>query len=152
MSIQPNRVVGRIIEQVEKSNWPRLESKVHFSKDRGDWTRSFNEPVQSRYATIFHFWVHALRDDLAACSRVADLEGAAGYALCRGQSFSDWKEEICSYEMFTETSLSEDHDVTIYRMQGSECRKSSVALIDGRLLAHFWTHGFGASWRREAVR
>ena len=152
MSIQPNRVVARIIEQVEKSDWPRLESQIHVSKDGRNWTRSFDEPVHSRYATIFHFWVHAFREDLAARSRLEDLEGAAGYALCRGQSFSDWRAEVCSYEIFADASADSGRDVTIYRMQGSECRKSSVALIDGRLLAHFWSHGFGPSWRREAIR
>jgi hypothetical protein len=149
MSIQPNRVLARIIEQVEKSDWPALESDLRSSPDGREWMRCFNEPSHSRYATPFHFWVHALRDDLAARSRVDDLLGVAGYALCRNQSFAEWRVEVGSD---TFLGISAESDATIYEMQASECRRSSVALIGDRLLAHFWEHGCGESWRRRGSR
>ena len=105
-----------------------------------------------RYATEFHFWVHALRDDLAARSRLDDLEGAAGYALCRPQDFDAWRAEVGALGAFASVGTSVAGDATIYRMQGSECRRSSVASFGGRLRAHFWGHGSGESWRRRGIR
>jgi hypothetical protein len=149
MSIQPNRVLARIIEQVERSDWPALEFELRSSPDGREWMRCFDEPMHPRYATPFHFWVHALRDDLAARSRGEDLMGVAGYALCQNQSLADWRAKVGTSTFLGVVSES---DATIYEMQASECRRSSVALIGDRLLAHFWEHGFRESWRRKGSR
>jgi hypothetical protein len=149
MSIQPNRVLARIIEQVENSDWPTLEFDLQWSPDGTEWMRCFDEPVHPRYATPFHFWVHVLREDLVARSRAEDLLGVAGYALCRNLSYAEWRSEVGPIAF---PGVAPTSDATIYEMQASGCRRSSVALIGDRLLAHFWEHGCGASWRRRASR
>jgi hypothetical protein len=37
-------------------------------------------------------------------------------------------------------------------MLESDCRRSSVVESGDWLVAHFWGHGPGPSWRREAIR
>ena len=83
MSIQPNRVVARIIEQVDQSDWPTLPSRLVCRAGRARWVRFYHAPAQARYPTPIHFWVHALRDELTAMGRREDLAGAAAHALCR---------------------------------------------------------------------
>ena len=146
MNIQPNRILARIIEEVERSDWPPLDSRTISSSNRGEWFRYFTAPTQRRYSTPFHFWVHALRDDLHACARGEDLMGMAGYALCQNQSLEDWRSDIGENLPIDPGFESE---ARIYRMQASECRRSSVASNRDRLFAHFWGHGAGESWRRE---
>jgi hypothetical protein len=146
MSIQPNRVLARIIEQVEQSDWLRLTARVVARGESGEWIRLFDEPRSERYATPFHFWVHALRDDLAARGRVEDLVPVAGHALCRTQSVDGWRAELAGVWPEAEGSRTAQ---TIYLMQANECRRSSVALYPDRLITHFWGHGCEASWRRR---
>jgi hypothetical protein len=149
MSIHPNRVLARIVEQVEHSDWPPLTAEVHYLAGGEERISLFDEPVQERYATPFHFWVHALRDDLAARDRVADLVHVAGYALCQAQSLDDWQRELDEVWPVGEAPIRCE---AIYRMQADECRRSSVALLGDRLVAHFWGHGFETSWRRRGSR
>ncbi len=146
MSIQPNRVLTRIIEQVDQSDWPSLRSKVHSSTDGAEWIRVIATPSHQRYATPIHFWVHALREDLTARERREDLVGSAGHALCRNQSLEDWRAEIAEELLPCE---SPGPAARIYRMLASDCRRSSVATAGDWLIAHFWSHGSGESWRRE---
>ena len=149
MSLQPNRALARIIEQVEHSDWPRLRSRVLSSTDGDEWTRFFDEPFHPRYASPFHFWVHALRDDLVARGRQEDLGPVAGRALCQTQAVDEWRRELARVANY-DTTLSGAPE--IYRMQANECRRSSVAISNGRLVAHFWGHGGAPSWRRKATR
>jgi hypothetical protein len=142
MSIQPHRVLSRIVEQVDRSDWPRIEDRWSTSIGE-DSVRLFRAPQDARYATPFHFWVHALRDELDARGRRVDLVGAAGHGLCRDQDPADWRNELSSL-----LELPPPHEMKrIYRMLESECRRSSVAETKDGWIAHFWGHGCEISWR-----
>lgn len=145
MSIQPNRVLARIVEQVEQSDWPRLSARIVSCPGGGEWIRLFDEPLDARYATPFHFWVHALRDDLAARGRAEDLAPVAGHALCQTQSIEEWQSDLMGAWTDADRSITAE---SVYLMQSGECRRSSVALCPDRLIAHFWGHGGEASWRQ----
>ena len=54
MSIQANRVLARVIEQVDQSEWPLLRSKVQSSIDGAEWIRVIATPYHGRYATPIH--------------------------------------------------------------------------------------------------
>lgn len=160
MSIQPNRILARIVEQVDRSDWPELEVGVFCSPGAGELLRLYAARSSERYATAIHFWVHALRDELASRGRRADLVGAAGQALCRSQPLPEWRRELA-------TSLAPARPASLpwravldrasragraYRMLESACRRSSV-MEDGEwLVAHFWGHGLGESWRGRMIR
>lgn len=144
MSIQPIRVLARIVEQVDRSDWPILESKIQGSPDGSEWIRVFSTTRHERYATPIHFWVHALRDELALRGRRQDLVGTAGQALCETQPVEEWRAEL-SADLIACRSF--DLEPTVYRMQASACRRSSVAMSRDCWIAHFWEHGFRASWR-----
>lgn len=163
MSIQPNRIVNRIIQQVNQSDWPRLTARVFSNPATGEWVRLYREDAHPRYATAIHFWVHALREELEALGRGEDLIGAAGHALCRARTLEDWTNEIETFgvgpEVFRAPVLDrsaipgradDPREIQVHRMLESECRRSSV--VDARtfFVADFWGHGAGASWRRSA--
>lgn len=160
MSIQPNRVVARIIHQVDRSDWPALDSTVVAAEGRDGWLRVFRAPAHPRYATPIHFWVHALRDELSATGRRVDLIGAAGHALCRKEPVEDWVEAMRRDVPATPLGARVADDVAsqvggatrveAYRMLESACRRSSVVGGDGFFVADFWGHGAGASWRVRA--
>lgn len=161
MSIQPNRVVARIIHQVDQSDWPRLDSRVFASDDGDRWLRVFRARAEARYATPIHFWVHALRDELAATGRRVDLVGAAGHALCRKTSVGEWVGELRDADQalaagargaFADVANEVEgaRRTDAYLMLESECRRSSVVEVDDWLVVDFWCHGAGPSWRVRA--
>lgn len=161
MSIQPNRVIARIIEQVDHSGWPRLTSAVYPAASAGDpWVRLYRSPALPRYATALHFWVHALRDELSATGRRRDLVGAAGHALCRSRSAENWLAGLEENVAYRDTGAGEAlrreiagrQDVQLHRMLESECRESSVLDLRNEFIADFRVHGAGPSWRRTAGR
>lgn len=175
MSIQPHRVIARIVDQVDRSDWPELESLVLSSADGRQLLRFFAAPALERYATPLHFWVHALRDELAWVGQRGDLVGAAGHALCRDQRLADWCAELDAFALADGRSAlealglarlveardalalpadgrgaagSEERPHRVYRMLESACRRSSVVGDGRRWMAHFWGHGARPSWRR----
>ena len=168
MSIQPNRIVNRIIRQVDQSDWPRLDSEVFFDESGDRWLRIYRTPRHPRYATAIHFWVHALRDELSATGCRSDLVGAACHALCRKENVTQWRAAfseidpspvdsifaVSEMNSVRETSYSvseidSDSEAEVYRMLESECRLSSVLSTRSILIADFWGHGDGPSWRRR---
>lgn len=157
MSIQPNRVVARIIAQVDQSDWPPLAARVvAFDGGQGS-LRVYRAPAHPCYATPIHFWVHALREDLVATERRVDLVGAAGHALCRRRPLSEWRAELDKgTDEAARAHLGLDGigdwpaGTEVYRMLESECRRSSVVDHRDGFVADFWGHGGGASWRRRA--
>lgn len=160
MSIQPNRVLDRIVEQVDRSGWPRLAARTIAPGEGGGLLRLYLHRAEPRYATPVHFWVHALREDLAARAQRGTLVGAAGHALCRPQSLADWRHEVAAVMAGTEDDAlldcaggwSAGSEVQAWRMLESDCRRSSVVAGGGWLVAHFWGHGAGESWRVEGLR
>jgi len=164
MSIQPNRVIQRIIDQVDRSDWPPLTSAVFGSAEALEILRFYRVPKHGRYATPLHFWVHALREELQATDHREDLANAACHALGQEQPFSDWLGELDGFTSEDGRDLSEVLDLgefgqsgiapnppRIYRMLGSGCRRSSVVDAGDSLMAHFWGHGSRVSWRRKSI-
>ena len=159
MSIQPNRVINRIIEQVDGSDWPPLVSRVLTSREGDELIRFYRVPHQGRYATSLHFWVHALREELTATGQREHLVGAACHAMGQNQSHSDWHKELEAFvavggrtaaDLFELTGEDDaDGPLEIYRMFESVCRRSSVVSDGVALMAHFWGHGSPVSWRRS---
>lgn len=166
MSIQPNRVIARIIEQVDGSDWPALETRWVVNGDGPESIRLYWAKADPRYATPLHFWVHALREELSTRDRRSDLVGAAGHALCWNQSTSDWWEELEAFAGADEgagdeisgpdwaaiRALGQGPRSHAHRMLESGCRRSSVVGDDDWWFAHFWGHGSHRSWAREALR
>jgi hypothetical protein len=164
MSIQPNRVLERIVEQVDRSGWPRLEARTIVRGDGdgedGGLLRFYLHRTEPRYATPVHFWVHALREDLAARAQRGTLVGAAGRALCRRQSLRDWRREVAAVTagaaddalLDCARGCSVGSEAQAWRMLESDCRRSSVVAGGGWLVAHFWGHGAGESWRVKGLR
>jgi hypothetical protein len=159
MSIQPNRVIHRIIDQVDRSDWPPLVSRVICANEPGEFVRVYRVPTHERYATPLHFWMHALREELTATERREDLVAAAGHALCRRQSVSDWTAEMSALGLESNGGAADGlilgnlpepgHATQVYRMLESVCRRSSVFADRKSLMAHFWGHGNQASWKRR---
>lgn len=158
MSIQPNRVIAKIIHQVDQADWPPLRSEVFAEEGRGAWVRIYRAPADRRYATAIHFWVHALRDELSATGRREDLVGAAGHALCRRRAADDWLRALEENGRFRRAKACTEireavagaEDAELHWMLESECRRSSVLDLRTGFVADFWGHGAGPSWRRPA--
>ena len=157
MSIQPNRVIAKIVHQVDRADWPPLRAEIYSSDSTGEWLRVYRATAQHGHATAIHFWVHALRDELAATGRREDLVGAAGHALCRGRAIDPWLAELEASRPFRSSPLStslrrrvsEVSGAQLHLMLASECRRSSVLDLRGEFVADFWGHGAGPSWRRR---
>ena len=159
MSIQPNRVINRIVQQVDASEWPRLTAEVYPCEVDGEWLRVYRAPADPCYATPLHFWAHALRDELSATGRREDFLGAAGHALCHSKSISTWHAELkvlWSHPEFSGAAAYEPERLEapgrapqVFCMLASECRRSSVLASGEAFFADFWGHGAGPSWRRS---
>ncbi|MFK7895575.1 MAG: hypothetical protein AB8G23_07045 [Myxococcota bacterium] len=169
MSIQPVRVIGRMIDQVDQSDWPRLEGRFVASADGGKAYRFYRSSHHARYATPFHFWVHALREERASVGRRSDLVGAAGAAMCRGVSLSDFLRELDSFALADgvegreilglgsvpaealamNVATAARDGIVAYEMLGSECRRSGLASYGGEFMTYFVGHGFAESWRSQ---
>lgn len=159
MSIQPNRVIQRIILQVDRSDWPALAGQVVCAEATGEFIRFYRTPRHERYATPLHFWVHALREELRTTEHREDLVGVACHALGRKQSPAEWLAELAGLRVdggrnaIEALGLSPRVDasspIEIYRMLDSGCRRSSVAADAASLMTYFWGHGSNASWRRR---
>ncbi len=172
MSIQPVRIIGRMIDQVAASDWPSLEGQFVDSEDGTGSYRFYRAPKLERYATPFHFWVHALREERVTIGRGEDLVGAAGHAMCRGIALAEFIAQLDAFpladgaratEMLglasvpatvleASTAIAARSGIVAYDMLESVCRRSGLASYDGNLLAYFWGHGFVESWRSEAMR
>ncbi len=161
MSIQPNRVVARIVDQVDQSDWPRLESSVVTFRSDDRWLRLIVAPRGVGHATAIHFWVHALRDELATIGRRVDLVGAAGQALCRKRPLENWLEGLREAHASAISggavlaSLIRRVEALpraeLHVMLESECRLSSVLDAGDFLAVEFWGHGSGVSWKVDAA-
>lgn len=162
MSIQPNRVLARIVDQVDQSRWPRLASRVVTFAPEDRWLRLIVASRRPEHATAIHFWVHALRDELAFVGRREDLVGAAGQALCRKRPIGPWLDALHEMEARA-TSGGEAVSDLIRRMRGlpkverhvmldSVCRRSSVLDAGDFFAVEFWGHGPGSSWQVDAGR
>ena len=159
MSIQPNRVIQRIIEQVDQSDWPALEGQLVCAPSTGEFLRLYRSPHHERYATPLHFWVHALREELQATGHRQDLVGVACHALGRKQSLADWLDELAGLRapagqnavdvLGLSAWAGAGPSIEVYRMLDSDCRRSSVATDGASMMSHFWGHGSTSSWRRR---
>lgn len=171
MSIQPVRVIGRMIDQVAGSDWPSLEGHFVASADGTGSYRFYRAPQLERYATPFHFWVHALREERASIGRGEDLVGAAGHAMCRGIALAEFIAQLDAFPLAdgarateilglasvpatvrgANTAAAARSGTMAYDMLESACRRSGLASYDGYLVAYFWGHGFVESWRSAGI-
>jgi hypothetical protein len=172
MSIQPVRVIGRMIDQVDQSDWPPLAGRFVASADETGVYRFYVAPQVERYATPFHFWVHALREERASVGRREDLVGAAGHAMCRSMSLADFLTQLDGCELAEganareilglaaipdavvaeNAAIAARRGIVAYEMLDSACRRSGLARYGGHLMTYFWGHGFAESWRSGGVR
>ena len=160
MSIQPNRVIAKIIHQVDQADWPSLCSEVFAESDGSEWVRIYRAPADARYATAIHFWVHALREDLRATGHHEDLVATAAHAICRERPVDGWLDELTGIESVAGPAVIEalersagsvtDSSAQVHRMLQSPCRRSSVWASSRGFAADFWSHGPGPVWRRRA--
>lgn len=172
MSIQPVRVIGRMIDQVAASDWPALQGHFAAAEYGISAYRFYRAPKLERYATPFHFWVHALREERKAIGQGEDLVGAAGHAMCRGMALVDFIAELDSLVLSggaraaeilglskvphavlkADPAKSARDGIVAYAMLESSCRRSGLASYGGDLMAYFGGHGFAESWRSKGVR
>lgn len=172
MSIQPVRVIGRMIDQVAASDWPALKGRFAATVDGMSSYRFYRSPQLERYATPFHFWVHALREERAAVGRGEDLVGSAAHAMCRGIALAEFIAELDALvfsdgadaaEMLglssvpqavlaADTANSARNGIVAYTMLESPCRSSGLASYGGEVMAYFGGHGFVESWRSEGMK
>ena len=160
MSIQPHRVIHRIIEQVDRSDWPRLTPALSGAAAGGGRLRLYRAPISPHYATPIHFWVHALREDLRATGHHEDLVATAAHAICRERPVDGWLDELTGIESVAGPAVIDalersagsvtDSSAQVHRMLQSPCRRSSVWASSRGFAADFWSHGPGPVWRRRA--
>ena len=158
MSIQPHRVIHRIIDQVDRSDWPALHAAFSGAAADGGRLRLYRSPPSTRYATPIHFWAHALREDLRATGRRDDLVATAAHAICRERPVEGWLEELARVDSVSFPSLrdfvgvdegaADGQDGQVHHMLQSACRRSSVWASSRGFAADFWSHGPGPIWRR----
>lgn len=149
MSIQPNRVVWRIVDEVART--PDRPVRIECRRSRSDGStesvatgRSESGAASARFATLFHFWTHALRSFLELHGQADQLEGVAGYAMCERLDAEAFARERERYR-----ALLDDGDALeipervreAYRMIDGPCRASVVLASEREWWALFRWHG-----------
>ena len=156
MSIQPGRVLGRIVEEVDRT--PRrsfvrtLFGSAAFSdganSDRMEIARIDVGRGAPPFPTLLHFWTHALRGWLDELGQSDQLVGVAGYAMCEQMDEAETGRE---FERLTSRLRSESPALSLfgefseaYRMIDGSCRASFVVATDVEWVSVVWAHGFEA--------
>ena len=144
MSIQPNRVVWRIVDEVARAPRPDLafEETSHGS-ERVVVVRHRTPAGDAPPATLFHFWAHALRAFLELHDQADQLEGAAGYAMCEQLGPRELASELARLYAplgsAAPPALPEARDA--YKMMDGPCRRSIVLEGSDERCAFFAHHG-----------
>jgi hypothetical protein len=157
VSIQTGRVVARIVSQVKSE--PRAELPVFSSSALsagaagGELLEVVRLPIRlqsgdPRFATLFHFWTHALRGFLDRRGEGDQLSGVASYAMCEtlagdcfGATLAEHLERAAGAgdrERAPRGSAVSE----AYRMVDGSCRRSAVAATREEWIAWFWAHGW----------
>jgi len=156
MSIQPGRVLWRIVDEVDRtprSSFVRtLFGNAAFSdsanSERMEIARIASGGGVPPFPTLLHFWTHALRAWLDAIGQSDQLVGVAGYAMCEHMDEAETTREFerLASRLRPESaafSLSGDF-AEAYRMIDGCCRASFVVSTDVEWLSLTWAHGFDA--------
>lgn len=151
MSIQPNRVVWRIVDEVLRGprsplaveRWP---SVPEFGDQQVQAVRCAARSAAGGrpFATLFHFWTHALMAFLELHGQGDQLEGAAGYAMCQRLAVGAIERELEGYRSGLESPRAispSGRPLDAYRMMDGPCRRSLVVETDVEWLALFRSHG-----------
>ncbi|MEE3332113.1 MAG: hypothetical protein VX246_14705 [Myxococcota bacterium] len=156
MSIQPGRVLWRIVDEVDRT--PRrsfgrtLFGSAAFSQsansERMEIARIASGGDAPPFPTLLHFWTHALRGWLDALGQSDQLVGVAGYAMCEHMDEAETGRE---FERLTRRLRPESPALSLfgnfaeaYRMIDGRCRASFVVATDVEWLSLTWAHGFAA--------
>jgi len=153
VSIQPNRVVARIVDEVARSPRPTLPF-VAWPSGAGyadEQIGTLSLPAVSSatsFATLFHFWTHGLRAFLELHRMGDQLAGAAGYAMCEQLSPAALDLEIAALAQRLPSPPAgarpfalAGKPVEAYRMIDGPCRHSLVAATESHWWASFRCHG-----------
>lgn len=149
MSIQPNRVVWRIVDEVART--PERPVCVVCRRSRDDRATEAvataccaSGPAGERFATLFHFWTHALRSFLELHGQADQLEGVAGYAMCEqiaaealAHELEHYREPLAAGEALEVAGRVRE----AYRMIDGPCRTSIVIASERQWWALFRWHG-----------
>lgn len=156
MSIQPGRVLWRIVDEVDhtpRRSFVRTVFESAAFSDGADSERMEIARIASRagappFPTLLHFWTHALRGWLDALGQADQLVGAAGYAMCEHMDEAETRRE---FERLASRLRSESPAPSLlgnfteaYRMIDGSCRASFVVATDVEWLSLTWAHGFEA--------
>ena len=144
MSIQPNRVVWRIVDEVARAPRPRLAfEQVANRSERVVLVRHRPAGRDAGLATLFHFWAHALRAFLELHDQADQLEGTAGYAMCERLGPRELEIELAQLyaplEPAMQPALPDARDA--YKMMDGPCRRSLVLEGTSERCALFGHHG-----------
>jgi len=151
VSIQPGRVLWRIANEVRRTPELRLPAESQAwttcvtATERVDLVRVGVAETHG-FASLLHFWAHALRTVLAGQGQGNQLEGVVGYAMCesidrRGLDAA-WQGRTAGMQVQgLPASVPSDALREAYRMVDGECRASCVAASETEWLAFFWAHG-----------
>lgn len=149
MSIQPNRVVWRIVDEVART--PERPVRIVCRRSRSDRATEAvatacceSDAASARFATLFHFWTHALRSFLELHGHADQLEGAAGYAMCEqlgseelARELERYREPLAGGEVIEVAGRVRE----AYRMIDGPCRASIVIASERQWWALFRWHG-----------
>jgi hypothetical protein len=150
VSIQPGRVVWRIVDEVargprlclELERWPARAGHPH---ERVEVVRSAARMPEGGppCPTLFHFWTHALQAVLELHGQGDQLEGVAGYAMCERLEPPALEAELVRYRQLASSQALPlaGRPQDAYRMMDGPCRGSLVVETDLEWCALFRSHG-----------
>lgn len=155
MSIQPGRVLWRIVDEVDRSprvTLPRIvfDATAFAEGSRGERIEVVRIAARAAngaapFATLLHFWTHALRGWLDTQGQADQLVGAAGYAMCEHVGEATLRAELTrlAARLHTESPALalEGEFVEAYRMIDGSCRVSFVGATDTEWQSVTWGHG-----------
>lgn len=157
MSIAPNRVVARIVEEVAGAARIELDRALLAPCSRGSAANSRVHVEVARAsirpappcASLFHFWTHALRAFLDEAGHVDQLRDAASAALCARLEPPELERALRSIAAragveparLAPASGARAPRVEAYCMIDGRCRGSLVAASDREWWAVSWAHG-----------
>ena len=156
MSIQPGRVLWRIVDEVDRSprvTLPRIvfDATTFSGAPRGERIEVVRIAARAvdgaaPFATLLHFWTHALRGWLDTQGQADQLVGAAGYAMCEHVGETTLRAEFARLAARlhpASPALALDGEfVEAYRMIDGSCRVSFVGATETEWQSVTWGHGF----------
>jgi hypothetical protein len=156
VSIQPGRVLWRIVDEVDRTPRAMLPRSVFDAtafEDAAGGERievvripSIDENGAAPFATLLHFWTHALRDWLDTHGQADQLVGVGGYAMCEHVDEPTLRAEFAKLGAKLRPAVPalalQGTFVEAYRMMDGTCRASFVVATESEWQSVTWGHGF----------